>query len=774
MMMKIVPVLFAGFLVFSGCEQPAGVLRAPVAEETPGETPGGTPGETPGETPAETAGTLAYAVALPAGIALNGEASFIRIGRDGAALGSLNTGGFADGKRPVTESVQGEIRLDSGVYEVDIALCRSGDGYLVSLREEIELAAGERREISFSPDFSPDSPDTPVTAAGSFKLTAGNTSKTKLEASGGGVLQRTQSMSAPHDTAAVYFYYEMEKTSYPYQTLAVEGADGAKVTMTDSGSLDGTTARNGRVIFRVDMADIAEFGGDRVFNLLLGEAGKQGIRYTVTVSLPLYERLRIDAYPVKRNYAAGGSFDAEGLAMTEFWSDGASAPVTGGWDVAGFDSSTVGEQQVSIVKRGVTAREYDDKGNAKAGTETFPVTIRAAQLYFDGSGYTPGFDLRPAVYTLATGRTLVLAPVKWYVPDSAAYRWTVDGASQSSVTEYLSYTASAASGDHTVRVEALNGSAVLASAEATVQCVSGAVKRDAGPSSAAKAAKLTAWTVVAPGQFGSTSSRLGDLHGAGGFGGYSVFMFDHSVEKRGTGGEEIHIGGNAFPGWEEAGVIWVSQDENGNGEPDDTWYELKGSHTFDASAVRRYALMFRNNYTWEDNQGIVGTYPSLQRYSGGNRESLTLTGTLLPLAAHMWGYADVYDNGRLSLSNAIQADGSAADVPFIDFLKIVTGQNKADGSVGEHSTEAGTPTDRSIVDPDKVLEGTKQGSQYKYEFTNSSDYDLTITFCGKDFSLAKGAKVVRMEDAASAQVDFSGGNAVMKRSAGGYATFVSG
>jgi hypothetical protein len=141
----------------------------------------------------------------------------------------------------------------------------------------------------------------------------------------------------------------------------------------------------------------------------------------------------------------------------------------------------------------------------------------------------------------------------------------------------------------------------------------------------------------------------------------------------------------------------------------------------------------------------------------------------------MWGYADVYDNGRLSLSNAIQADGSAADLPFIDFLKIVTGQNKADGTVGEHSPEEGTPTDRSIVDPDKVLEGTKQGGQYKYEFTNSSGYNLIITFCGKDFPLAKdGGKAIRMEDQASAQVDFSGGNVIMKRSAGGYAIFVSG
>jgi hypothetical protein len=56
----------------------------------------------------------------------------------------------------------------------------------------------------------------------------------------------------------------------------------------------------------------------------------------------------------------------------------------------------------------------------------------------------------------------------------------------------------------------------------------------------------------------------------GGWGGYIVFGFDHSVEN-GSGGD-LYIRGNAFEGNSEAGVVWVMQDENGNGLPDDTWY----------------------------------------------------------------------------------------------------------------------------------------------------------------------------------------------------------
>ena len=64
----------------------------------------------------------------------------------------------------------------------------------------------------------------------------------------------------------------------------------------------------------------------------------------------------------------------------------------------------------------------------------------------------------------------------------------------------------------------------------------------------------------------------------GGFGGYVVVGFDHSIDNK-VGEYDFGITGNSFAGSSEPGIVWVMQDENGNGLPDDTWYELKGSET---------------------------------------------------------------------------------------------------------------------------------------------------------------------------------------------------
>ena len=54
----------------------------------------------------------------------------------------------------------------------------------------------------------------------------------------------------------------------------------------------------------------------------------------------------------------------------------------------------------------------------------------------------------------------------------------------------------------------------------------------------------------------------------GGFGGYIVVGFDHSIDN--SGDYDLAILGNSFSGSSEPGIVWVMQDENGNGLPDDT------------------------------------------------------------------------------------------------------------------------------------------------------------------------------------------------------------
>ena len=90
----------------------------------------------------------------------------------------------------------------------------------------------------------------------------------------------------------------------------------------------------------------------------------------------------------------------------------------------------------------------------------------------------------------------------------------------------------------------------------------------------------------APGQ--NTNKTLGIIDAAktlegkrgtvslGAWGGFVVYGFDHTVINE-TGKDDVIIYGNAQSNFAEPGIVWVMQDENGNGKPDDTWYELKGS-----------------------------------------------------------------------------------------------------------------------------------------------------------------------------------------------------
>jgi hypothetical protein len=63
-----------------------------------------------------------------------------------------------------------------------------------------------------------------------------------------------------------------------------------------------------------------------------------------------------------------------------------------------------------------------------------------------------------------------------------------------------------------------------------------------------------------------------------------------------NGANPLNIHGNPFAGWSEAGIVWVQYDGNGNGIPDESWYELKGSEDDDARyrdlVNRRFAIRY--------------------------------------------------------------------------------------------------------------------------------------------------------------------------------------
>lgn len=89
------------------------------------------------------------------------------------------------------------------------------------------------------------------------------------------------------------------------------------------------------------------------------------------------------------------------------------------------------------------------------------------------------------------------------------------------------------------------------------------------------------------------TQRLKDkLHvSLGSFGGYIIVGFDHSIPNSGNQ-YDFCVQGNAFDGSSEPGIVWVMQDINGNGLPDDEWYELKGSEAGKEETIQNFEVTY--------------------------------------------------------------------------------------------------------------------------------------------------------------------------------------
>lgn len=209
----------------------------------------------------------------------------------------------------------------------------------------------------------------------------------------------------------------------------------------------------------------------------------------------------------------------------------------------------------------------------------------------------------------------------------------------------------------------------------------------------------------------------------GAFGGYIVVGFDHSIKN--TGGYDFAVKGNSFKNSSEPGIVYVMKDSNGDGMPNDIWYELAGSDTDAATTIRDYEVTYYRPteagtpVKWTDNLGGSGEIDYLKAYHDQDyyyplwveTDTYTLKGTRLEaknydqsgkgsswvLPAHGWGYADNYSatdrvdktskDNKFCISNAIDKDGNEVILPYIDFVKIQTGVQSKSGWLGEVSTE---------------------------------------------------------------------------------------
>lgn len=217
----------------------------------------------------------------------------------------------------------------------------------------------------------------------------------------------------------------------------------------------------------------------------------------------------------------------------------------------------------------------------------------------------------------------------------------------------------------------------------------------------------------------------------GGFGGYIVVGFDHSIVSSegdydfAVAGNSFYLNGTTSGGSNEPGIVYVMQDTNGNSLPDDTWFELKGSEHLSPSTLRDYSVTYQRpdspgkSVNWKDNQGAEGSIDYLAPFHRQdyyypawiNPETYTLSGTCLEPRnekdqttgmwnnnPYDWGYADNMGTdciaigdyqqcNRFRISDAIDAKGNPVKLGYIDFVKIQTGVNAKSGVLGELSTE---------------------------------------------------------------------------------------
>lgn len=242
----------------------------------------------------------------------------------------------------------------------------------------------------------------------------------------------------------------------------------------------------------------------------------------------------------------------------------------------------------------------------------------------------------------------------------------------------------------------------------------------------------------------------------GGFGGYITIGFDHAVLNV-SGQKDILVLGNAFAGSSEPGIVMVSADTNGDGIPNDKWYELAGSEYNNPSTIHGYKITYTRpakegaNTPWKDNQGrsgviqYMGTIGNYPKWIAENM--LSFNGTCLPdngkwnegqgmwvMKSYEYGYADNFSNDNtegcsFDIGWAVDEKGEKVTLSGINFVRIYTGVNQQipTGGVGELSTEVA-----GVQDLHPAAASIDDASAEKL-ILNYQDGKLIITNADNDF-----------------------------------------
>ncbi len=328
-------------------------------------------------------------------------------------------------------------------------------------------------------------------------------------------------------------------------------------------------------------------------------------------------------------------------------------------------------------------------------------------------------------HRLKLGQEIRLAP-NIENDDKATYQWLIDSSEVSTQRDYIFTAQSVGRFYITFSVTTVSGSDTM---EFTIDVIDSFKVYDYTPAPGQFINELktggfdgTQTTPEAAIDYAERRLTDGVWVSLGGFGGYIVLGLDHSITN--SQGADFAIKCNAFDGSSEPGIVWVMHDKNGDGEPNDTWYQLAGSETGKATTIENYAVTYYRPsdagmpVEWSDNLGNSGKISYLKDFHSQDyyyplwikEDSYTLQGTRLEprnydslgngamwINPHYdWGYVDncspedYISEQRANLfdiANAIDNQGNAILLESIDFVKVQCALQAESGWTGELSTE---------------------------------------------------------------------------------------
>ena len=247
----------------------------------------------------------------------------------------------------------------------------------------------------------------------------------------------------------------------------------------------------------------------------------------------------------------------------------------------------------------------------------------------------------------------------------------------------------------------------------------------------------------------------GGMVSLGGFGGYIVLEFAKPIvnDPHNPYGVDFTIHGNSFIAnlygvWTEPGAVMVMKDENHNGLPDDTWYELAGSDYYLSTTKKNVTMTYynphylkRHTIPWKVDDGTTGAmrtnqfhnqsyFPGDYAFNCG-RDSISYTGNIIRgcadlstpsyienYRAQLFGYCDAKGAIRDEVHNpytttmarggdgfdldwAVDKDGNYVQLDTVQWVKVYTALNQDCGWLGEISTEVAW-AQRVTPDPEYV------------------------------------------------------------------------